>query len=49
MMPHYKCVLALASVVNYDHKQMSQFEASLTDDSRVIIYGRNMFIHDIAV
>ncbi len=37
---YYKCGLALASVVNYDCKH----DASLTDNSKVIIYDHNMFI-----
>ncbi len=36
--------LALARVVNYALRVMLQIVASLTDDSRAVIYDRNMFI-----
>jgi hypothetical protein len=44
---HYKYILALASVVNYDHKHDATYYwllASLDDDSRVIINNHYMFI-----
>jgi hypothetical protein len=49
---HYKYILALASVVNYDHKRDAtiwsvtyyRLLASLDDDSRVIINNHYMFI-----
>jgi hypothetical protein len=31
-------------IVNYDSSVVSKFGASLNDDSRVVIYDRNMFI-----
>ncbi len=31
-------------IVNYDSSVVNKFAASLTDDVRVIIYDRNMFI-----
>ncbi len=36
--------LGLAIVLNYAPSVMLQIEASLTDDSRCIIYDGNMFI-----
>jgi hypothetical protein len=36
--------LGLAIVINYASSVMLQIEASLTDDSRGIIYDGNMFI-----
>jgi hypothetical protein len=32
------------TIVNYDSSIVNKFEASLTDDARVIIYDRHMFI-----
>ncbi len=32
------------TIVNYDSSIVSKFEASLTDDARVVIYDRHMFI-----
>jgi hypothetical protein len=38
-------ILALASVVNYDHQKVTlQFGVSLTDDTRSVNYDRNTFI-----
>jgi hypothetical protein len=33
-----------ATIVNDDSRVINMFEASLTDDTRVIIYNRHMFI-----
>ncbi len=45
---YYKCVLALAlsltRLTNYAHRVMLCIAVSLSDDSRGIIYDRNMFI-----
>ncbi len=35
--------LALARVINYAHRMMLLIVASLSDDSRGVIYDRNMF------
>ena len=32
------------TIVNDDSRVINKFEASLTDDARVIIYDRHMFI-----
>jgi hypothetical protein len=32
------------TIVNYDARVVNKLEASLTDDTRVVIYDRHMFI-----
>jgi hypothetical protein len=32
------------TIVNYNSSVVSKFEASLTDDTKVVIYDRHMFI-----
>jgi hypothetical protein len=32
------------TIINEDAKVINKFEASLTDDARVVIYDRHMFI-----
>jgi hypothetical protein len=32
------------TIINYDSSTVNKFRASLTDDARVIIYDRQMFI-----
>ncbi len=34
------------TIVNADSRIINKLEASLTDDARVLIYNRNMFIVD---
>jgi hypothetical protein len=48
-MPHYTIVTSglyykHITIVNYDSSIVNKFGASLTDDARVIIYDRHMFI-----
>ncbi len=31
-------------IINYDSRVINKLETSLTDDSRVVIYDRHMFI-----
>ncbi len=42
---HYKHV----TIINDDSSIVSKFEASLTDDARVIIYDHHMFIEQATV
>ncbi len=40
----YTINLFTAAIVNYDSSIITELGASLTDDARVIIYNRHMFI-----
>jgi hypothetical protein len=38
------CIINLWTIVNDDSRVVNKLEASLTDDARVVIYDRHMFI-----
>jgi len=38
------CIIKHITIVNYDSSIINKFGTSLTDDARVVIYDRQMFI-----